>query len=273
MGKTILVLLDACRFGLAKETGGYLEHLIETSQGAKYCVEGELPSSSRPMYETTLTGLVSSAHGITDNRIIRLSRCENIFKLCRENQLKTAAAAYYWMSELYVRAPFNPLTDRFKFGGGGLIDYGIFYFEDMYPDTHLFLDGEYLRTVYEPDFLLIHPMNIDYKGHLYGGESSEYLTAGIQSFECLARALPVWQEAGYQVVVTADHGMSVSGYHGGSSDKQRLVPLYIFSQKAVCGDFSDKVISQLNTAPLLCRLLDIEPAAGMLQDIEIKMTE
>ena len=105
--------------------------------------------------------------------------------------MKTAAAAYYWMSELYYRAPFCPECDRYLAGNGdSLIDYGIFYYEDIYPDSHLYMDAEFLRKTYHPDFLLIHPMNIDDSGHRFGGDSPEYLRAGLRSFEQIARLLP-----------------------------------------------------------------------------------
>ena len=54
-----------------------------------------------------------------------------------------------------------------------------------------------------------------------------------------------------------------------TTPEQRTVPLYIFSPKVLPGRFEDKEISQLNTAPLLCRLLDIKPAPGMRQSIEV----
>ena len=55
MSKTILVLADGLNFDAAAENLGYAEHLIESGKGAKYKVRGELPSLSRPMYETLLT--------------------------------------------------------------------------------------------------------------------------------------------------------------------------------------------------------------------------
>ena len=271
MGKTILVLLDACRLDAISRTAGYLEHLVEVGQGAKYQVRGELPSMSRPMYETSLTGLPVSVHGITDNRVVRRSRCDNVFRLCRSRGLVTAAAAYFWMAELYSRAPFRQLTDRYQLEGEGDICHGIFYFEDPYPDSHLYLDGEFLRRTYSPDFLLLHSMNVDLAGHLHGGGSREYLAAVQAAVEYLALLLPQWLEEGWQVVVTADHGMSPEGFHGGPSDDQRIIPLYVFAPGAVPGDHTERPISQLNLAPLLCRLLEIPPAPGMRQELEIAL--
>lgn len=271
MGKTILVLLDACRFDAATEVAGYLEHLIEAGAGAKYKVRGELPSMSRPMYETSLTGLPAAVHGITDNRTVRLSRCENVFSLCCKQGLTTAAAAYFWMAELYNKAPFDQLTDRYQLDGKGSIHHGIFYFEDTYPDSHLYLDGEFLRRTYAPDFLLLHSMNVDLQGHLHGGGTKEYLAAAQAAAEYLARLLPGWLDEGYRVAVTADHGMSPMGYHGGPSQEQRIIPLYLFAPGVVPGNYTDHPISQLNLAPLLCRLLEISPGAQMRRELEIAL--
>ena len=55
MSKTIVVLLDACGYEVGTEYLGYLEHLVDYGMAAKYRVRGELPSMSRPMYETLLT--------------------------------------------------------------------------------------------------------------------------------------------------------------------------------------------------------------------------
>ena len=273
MAKTILVLLDACRWDICGENAGYLEHLIDTRQGAKYRVRGELPSMSRPMYETTFTGLPASVHGITGNSVVRPSRCPNVFSLCRGQGLVTAAAAYQWMSELYSRpGRFEPFRDRYQLEGEGSIRHGIFYYEDHYPDSHLFGDGEFLRERYHPDFLLFHSMNIDYQGHQKGGGSPEYTRAVAAVTELAGQLLPAWLEEGWQVVITADHGMNAMGLHGGPPPDQRVVPLYLFSPQVVPGRFEEREISQLNTAPLLCRLLEVEPAPGMRRNIEIAKT-
>jgi len=272
LAKTILVLLDACRYDVCTEYAGYLEHLIDSGKGAKYRVRGELPSLSRPMYETSLTGLPSSVHGITGNQAVRPSRCPNVFSLCRENGLVTAAAAYCWMSELYSRpGRFDPLRDRFQLEGEGSIRHGIFYYEDQYPDSHLFGDGEFLRKRYQPDFLLFHSMNIDYWGHQKGSGSPEYAQAVSAVTEQIGLLLPEWLAEGWQAVITADHGMNALGIHGGPAPEQRAIPLYLFSPRAVPGRFEETEVSQLNLAPLLCRLLEIPAAPGMRQNLEIDL--
>ena len=109
--KVVFILLDGLQSYYAKEYLGYLEHLCEYKKAAKYEVLGELPSASRPMYETIFTGVPVYEHGITNNGICRLSNQEHIFKLIKENHKKSLALAYYWISELYLFAPFNKDRD------------------------------------------------------------------------------------------------------------------------------------------------------------------
>lgn len=269
MKQTIFVLLDACQHQAGTKNLGYLEHLIDYEKGAKYQVKGELPSLSRPMYETCLTGLPVYLHGISNNNICRKSSVENVFSLCCKQGKSTAAAAYYWNSELYNHAPFDKGRDRIQFHSEGNIQNGIFYWEDSYPDTHLFADGEYLRTQFKPNFLMIHSMAIDNQGHLHGSDSKEYEEAIETADMILSTLLPIWLEDGADVVVTADHGMNTLGHHGGTDWEQRNVPLYIFSSLVEKGRFEEKTISQLNIAPLLCSLLGIEKAKGMIEIEEI----
>ncbi len=268
--KTILIILDGCGYDVATENLGFLEHLVEIGKGSKFRVHGELPSVSRPMYETLLTGLLVYQHGITNNQIVRTSNQVSLFDLCMDNNLTTAASAYYWMSELYVHAPFRHFIDRVQLKGDAKIQHGIYYFEDHYPDSHVFADAEYLRQQYSSDFILVHPMNIDDAGHRYGSNSSEYHRAVANANVFISTVVPIWMEAGYQIVITADHGMNEHHLHGGNSDSQRMVPLYIISDKVTKGEHTEKIISELLIAPIICRLLKIEPSPSMKSFLEME---
>ncbi|MBI3152621.1 MAG: alkaline phosphatase family protein, partial [Chloroflexi bacterium] len=112
MSKIILVLSDALRYDVAKDNMGFLGHLVETKQASLYKIIGELPSMSRPMYETIHTGIPSSEHGIVANAIVRLSNQPNVFQAVKDAGKVTAAAAYFWYSELYNRAPYNSIDDK-----------------------------------------------------------------------------------------------------------------------------------------------------------------
>lgn len=263
MNKVILIVLDGLNAKTAHTYMGFLEHLIENNQCAAYTVKAELPAQSRPLYEVIQTGVPSYLNGIVSNATVKRSKEVSVFQLAKEAGLKTGAASYHWVSELYNKAPFNPMTDRIQLDTTHLIQQGLFYFEDEYPDNHLIADGAYLINEKQTDYTLIHSMNIDDVGHKFGSQSKEYVQTAVKMDAILANYLMNWLTKGYQVVVTADHGMNDYCTHNGVTDEERNVPLYLFSDKVMTGDYRKTVVPQLQLAPLLCHLLEIEKSAAM----------
>ncbi|WP_068783071.1 alkaline phosphatase family protein [Paenibacillus phocaensis] len=265
--KLVVVVLDGLRYDAARKYLGYMEHLMEQGEVACYPVQSQLPSLSRPLYEVLLTGTPVARNGITANHIARLSREQSVFHLAAAAGLRTAAAAYHWVSELYNRAPFHPVNDRHQHDESQPIQHGIFYFEDHYPDSHLFLDAEHLRTAYNPNFLYIHSMNIDDMGHKHGGESKQYEGAVRAADGILATLVPLWRSQGYEIIVTSDHGMNAEGQHGGTEPEERNVPLYVFGELPIPSPKlqGDQGLSQLHLAPLMCHYLGIKPSEAMVK--------
>lgn len=261
--RVVLVVLDALKFETACTHMGFMQHLVEQKKAARFEVKGELPSMSRPLYETILTGTPVMEHGIYHNLVNRQSKEQSIFHLLQLKGRTSAAAAYYWVSELYQKSPFNPFEDRIQLQTDLPITSGIFYFEDYYPDSHVYADANFLLEHQNPDFLYIHPMNIDDDGHKYSGDSVEYRNRVLAADSLLSLNIPKWLALGYDVVVTADHGMTKDGNHGGNSVEDRHVPLFVVSECVKPGVYSE-LISQLQLAPLVCYLLQLEPSSKMV---------
>lgn len=258
MERVILVLIDGLSYQTAITSMGFLQHLTEHRRASLHRVTAELPSASRPLYETVLTGLPPLEHGIVSNHEQRRSRCVNLFSHAHTNGKKTAAAAYYWMSELYVHAPFRYEIDRFLSDDTCDIMRGIFYWEDHYPDSHVYADADYLRRSFSPDFLLVHPMNVDHAGHMAGGESARYRCAAQDSDRELSRWLPGWLEDGYTVLVTSDHGMNADCSHGGTLPCEREVPLFVIG----ANEQLPEQVEQTTLAPYIARLMGLPPLRG-----------
>jgi predicted AlkP superfamily pyrophosphatase or phosphodiesterase len=254
--RTIFIILDGLRYSTARECLGYMEALVAGRQAQVYRVDSELPSISRPLYETLMTGLPPVVHGVTSNGVVRLSNFDNVFSLARKAGLVTAAAAYHWYFELYNQAPFNPEFRHITNSDGG-IQHGCFYWQDHYPDDHLFADADDLLRRHNPDFLLLHPMNIDDIGHKHGGASRQYRDTTRNAADLLARYVPQWRAVGYTVIVTSDHGMSDDGNHGGPDENEATVPLYTVGADIFTLDEAAQP-KQTELAGLICELLDIE---------------
>lgn len=257
MNKVILILSDALRYDAAVAGMGYLGHLVEYRFASLYKVIGELPSMSRPMYETIHTGLPVYEHGVVSNIIVRRSTKPNIFESAVRLGKTTAAAAYYWFSELYNRAPYNHIDDREVDDASLLIQHGRFYFKDEYPDFELFAVAGMLVRKFSPDYMLLHPMGMDYAGETYGADSSEYRNQAILQDAGLAALILEWMHLGYNILVTGDHGINADKMHGGTTPDVREVPLYLIRPDIPGLGNTGEVLSPLQIAPSILRLMEI----------------
>ena len=255
--KVVLVLSDALRYDVAVAWMGFLGHLIEVKLASLYKVIGELPTMSRPIYETVHTGLPVTEHGVVSNQVVRRSTKPNIFQAAVDAGKITAAAASFWFSELYNRVPFDHLDDREVDDESSLIQHGRFYIQDDYPDVDLFATAGMLVRKFAPDYLLVHPMGMDDLGHKHGAESSQYRKNAVVQDVILASLVPEWMERGYSILITGDHGMSVDKMHGGTTPDLRELPLYLIRPGIPGKGDTGEVISQLQIAPTVCKLLGV----------------
>jgi len=262
--KVILILSDALRYDAAVQGMGYLGHLVESGFASLYKIVGDLPSMSRPIYETIHTGLPSSEHGIVANSVMRLSTKPNVFQSVRDAGRVTAAAAYSWFSELYNRAPYSRIDDRETDDSSLPIQHGRFYSEDAFPDLELFTTAGMLVRRFSPDYLLVHPMGMDYQGETFGADSRQYRNQAVKQDMWLAPLLAEWIDLGYNVLVTGDHGINKDGIHGGPTPEQREVPLYLIrAGHEGLGD-TGKTASHLQIAPTILQMLEI-PIPGTMK--------
>ncbi|MFT6914337.1 MAG: putative AlkP superfamily pyrophosphatase or phosphodiesterase [Motiliproteus sp.] len=253
--KVILVVLDGLGFEAAEHCMGFLRALDEQGSATLYKLESELPSLSRPLYETLLTSVTPALSGIVHNQVTRNSSQSSVFSLARDAGLTTAAAAYHWFSELYNRSPYDPVRDRHTDNRDLAIQHGCFYHLDHYPDDHLLLDAEWLRRRVDPDFLLVHPMNIDDAGHRHSGDSAGYRNSVRDADIALSHHLPTWIAAGYQILITADHGINNDRSHGGTLPQERDVPLFVIGERFA--HQSECQPRQIEICGLVCELLGI----------------
>ncbi|EKO3376166.1 alkaline phosphatase family protein [Vibrio fluvialis] len=263
--KVILVVLDGLNYQVARDCMGYLNGLIEQQRATLYSLQCELPSMSRPLYECLLTGIRPVDSGIVNNQIVRLSHFDSIFSLAKSQGKTTAAAAYHWVSELYNRAPYDAVRDRFTHDETLNIQHGCFYHWDHYPDEALFLDAEHLRLHHQPDFMLIHPMNIDDAGHKFGLDSRQYRNSARHADVILANYLQGWIDDGYQVMVTSDHGMNNDLSHGGILAEERQVPLFVIGEQF--SHHVDATLAQTEICGTVCELLRLEHDKPVAQQV------
>lgn len=268
-GKVILVILDALGHDAAVENCGWLEGLVESRQARRWRMRSALPSLSAPIYETLHTGTPPAVHGIRSNDHVPLSKGPHVFGVARAAGRKTAAVAHYFFSELYNRSPWQALRDAEVDDPDLAIQHGRFYSERGYQKFNLQLPSEHdlcVRTTlairrHQPDYLLLHSFSIDAVGHGYGADSREYRKQVWMVDNALAEFLHLWTEAGYRVLITADHGMTPDGRHGGNSEAERMVAFYDVGHPE--GGVAEATADQLAVAPTILKLMGLQAPPEM----------
>ena len=228
--KMIFVLVDGLSEAVAKEKMGFMKLYTEEGIARHTVLQCELPSLSRPLYHTLMTGLKPSEHAVLTNINRSKPRSKTLFDHVAAAGGQSAAAAYHWFSELYLHGFDNSFKHRFRLNGDAPIHHGIFYYEDHYPDTHLFMDADFLIEQFQPNFIVVHSMNVDDAGHRLDAVGYGHAVRKIDGI--LAHFVPAWLKKGYQVVVTSDHGMGTDGAHGGDCNLEREVPFWFIGPQS-----------------------------------------
>ncbi len=262
--KVILVVIDGLKYGTARNHCGFLEGLVESGEARLWKMRAALPSMSAPCYETLHTGLDPAHHGITANSVLRHSNVDNIFSVASAAGKVTAAVAYSWFSVLYNGGPYDPALHMEVDDPTRPIQHGRFYDDPDRTDFHLAIpsDRDLCAQVdsmivrHAPDYVLLHTLTVDSVGHVHGGSSWQYDRAATTVDSSLARHIPRWRDAEYRVLVTADHGFTDSGYHGGTEDIVRDVAYYDIGHPTP--GIGDEAVSQRSVAPTVLSLMGIE---------------
>jgi predicted AlkP superfamily pyrophosphatase or phosphodiesterase len=224
MQRLAVILVDGLRDDTARLCMGYLRALEEAGRARWSTLRCELPSLSRPLYATVISGRRPVDHGILSNANIGVRLDDTLFDDVATQGGTSAVAAYDWFYELLAGERFEPARHRTAACASRGVVAGSWYFEDDYPDSHLLADAEDLRRRHAPDLLFVHPMGLDNAGHLHGGGTDAYALAARKLDMAFGLLLPHWLADGYDVVVTSDHGMGADRMHGGSAPEERAVP-------------------------------------------------
>ena len=262
MDRLAVILVDGLRADTARRCMGYLLALEEAGRARWSTLNCELPSLSRPLYATVISGRRPIDHAIVSNDNVGVRCDDTLFDDVAARGGTSAVAAYDWFYELLAGERFEPARHRTAACPSRGVVAGSWYFEDEYPDSHLLADAEDLRLRHAPDLLFVHPMGLDHAGHVHGGESSAYDFAARKLDMAFALLLPHWLAAGYDVVVTSDHGMSADRMHGGGAPAERAVPfVWVPARDVATTPPARWPTTQLEVRRFLAERLDAAPAA------------
>lgn len=205
------VLVD----GLAAYAKSALPHLSQAvleGRLKQFMVEASVPTLSYPNYATIISGLDPKEHKLIDNEHRRRLTSDHFFKRLHRAGLTSAVVGFHWWKDLL---------------GEDLPASRLYETEDT-PDHWVFEQAEAIATGLHPNFLLVHPMGVDWAGHVYGGQSPEYLAAAARIDREIRDFWQWWQlTMNGLLVVGADHGMGLGHHHDGNSLREQQVLYFV----------------------------------------------
>ncbi|WP_420859886.1 alkaline phosphatase family protein [Marivivens marinus] len=269
MPKLLLIILDGVPYRNWRRLFGNLEGWVQSGEARVWKMRSVLPSTSASCYASIHTGVPPQVHHIWDNADIRRLDLPDVFSEATKAGLKTGAVTHSYWSEFFNRAPFDVVRDIEYDEPEGPITHGRFHTMHGYGHDNQMTPADYdlfgtltrLAEVKGIDYGILHTCTLDSMGHRFGHDCTEMDTACFKLDGVLAPFIHRWRQAGYEVIVTADHGQSDRGHHGGRGEDQQDVALYYFG--AGEGPAPDVVIDELQLAPAILTRLGVKVPATM----------
>ncbi len=267
--KLLLIILDGVPYRNWRRLMGNLEGWVQSGEAQVWKMRSVLPSTSACCYASIHTGVPPQQHGILSNEVRFRVEQPDLFSEITKAGGKTGAVTHSYWSEFFRRYPFDVVEDLEFDEPGGPITHGRFHTMTGYnhdnqmtpSDVDLFATLTMLARRFGIDYGILHTCTLDSMGHRYGHDCGEMDHAVYAMDAMLAAFLPKWREAGYEVIVTADHGQTDRGHHGGRQDEQQDFALYYFGPAN--GPKGDVLLDQLQLAPTILKRLGVKAPATM----------
>jgi predicted AlkP superfamily pyrophosphatase or phosphodiesterase len=267
--KLLLIILDGVPYRNFRTLMGNLEGWVKHGEAQVWKMRSVLPSTSACCYASIHTGVPPQVHGVLSNEGRFRVGQPDIFSEVTKAGGKTGAVTHSYWSEFFNRYPFDMIRDIEYDEPESPITHGRFHTMTGYnrtnqmtpSDSDLFATLTMLTARFGIDYGILHTCTLDSMGHRFGHDCQEMDHALFAMDAQLAAFLPLWRAAGYEVIVTADHGQSQRGHHGGHGEDQQDFALYYFGDAE--GPSGDTLLDQLQLAPTILSRLGVPVPAPM----------
>lgn len=289
--RVFVVIVDGLRLDKSYELP-FLDELRRRGVDAE--AQSHYPSWSRPNYVSILTGVPPSASGVRTNHHATPVQLDSLMDRAHAAGLASACATDYdVLPQLFLRRGMHPRVRAVPPPPDERDDDAELLPADSRPDEPGASEDTFARAiVHAPDADLASPFDdaryapwpggfseagaavaaehaelvvmlvgaVDAAGHARGGASPDYRAAAEAADRALANALGHVDLAQDAILVTADHGHTNRGGHGGVEPEVLTVPLVLAGAGVVPGATPDDA-HLIDVAPTVAALLGI-PAPG-----------
>ena len=271
--RVFVVIIDGLRLDKSYELP-FLDELRR--RGVDTEAQSHYPTWSRPNYVSILTGVPPTASGVRTNHHSTPVALDSLMDRARAAGLHVASATDYdVLPRLFLR-PRDPqraaetedldidaMEDPFSNDAVHAADAPL---QSPFDDARYapwpggFAESGSQVTAGNAELVVMLVGAVDAAGHAHGGDSKEYREAAEIADRALARALKGIDLSQDAIVVTADHGHTGRGGHGGLEPEVLAVPL-IMAGAGVKPGAESLDAHLIDIAPTVSTLLGI-PAPG-----------
>ncbi len=243
--KIMLVILDGTRRDLLySEKFAPRLHARWRAGGLRYAhVSAAAPTVTAPNMASLLTGATSFLHGVTSNSPQHRARmkAQTVHECLTRRGLSSRVVGFNWYEEMLGDSvPYSAAECCGKDDSRGLAGIAL----------------EMIRERRLPFFTQLHFLAPDNAAHATNSNSSPPYLDAIREIDVLLDEIITALNAVYPgalVIVTADHGMSSDGTHGGSDRETMLIPLYFLAANIPSAEI-EREITSLSIAPTVAAL-------------------
>lgn len=274
--RVFLVIIDGLRYDRSYQLP-FLDELRR--QGLDLEAQSHYPSWSRPNYVSILCGVPPVASGVRTNFHLTPVLLDSLMDRARAAGLRVATATDHAMLPALFLRPVGegngtvsiPLEELEEFDievmqqdpeSPSALRAPTAMFRTPFHDARYvpwpggFVEaGSALVEEERDDLVVLLVSPVDIAGHAHGADSDEYLEATQLADRALARVLGKVDLSLDTIIVTADHGHTDRGGHGGTEPEVLSVPLILAG-----AGISDRTIFD-------ARLIDIAPTVAALLGI------
>lgn len=269
MRKLLLILIDGVPYRNWRRLFGNLEGWVANGDARVWRMRATLPSTSASCYASIHTGVPPQQHRVWGNEAVYRLEQPDVFSELSKAGKRTGAVAHSFWSELFNRSPFDLVRDIEYDEEAGPINHGRFHtmtgygnINQMTPsDVDLFATLTRLCEIKHADYAMLHSCTLDSMGHRFFHDCEEMDHACYVLDAQLAPFIHRWRTAGYEVIVTADHGQDARGHHGGTGELQQDFAFYYFGDAEMPP--ADEVLDQLALAPSILTRMGVAVPATM----------
>lgn len=270
--KLLLLIIDGVPWRNWRSLFGNLEGWVDSGEAQVWKIRAPLPSTSASCYASIHTGVTPAVHGATGNNDVFRIDLPDVFSEARKAGIRTGAVTHSFWSEFFNRAPFDPVNDiEYDEPDSRSINHGRFHTmagyglqNQMTPsDADLFATLTLLVERFRIGYGILHTCTLDSMGHRYKHACDEMDNACFLLDSQLAPYIRRWRQAGYEIIVTADHGQSERGHHGGRGEDQQDTAIYYFGPAR--GPACNTQLNLTQLAPTVLARLGV-PVPASMQD-------